>query len=34
VDVGNPMLSMHSIRECCGTYDQDSMVEAFVRLFR
>jgi aspartyl aminopeptidase len=33
VDVGNPMLSMHSIRECCGTYDQDLMVEAFVRLF-
>lgn len=34
VDVGNPMLSMHSIRECCGTYDQDLMVEAFVRLWR
>lgn len=34
VDVGNPMLSMHSIRECCGTYDQDLMVEAFLRLFR
>jgi aspartyl aminopeptidase len=34
VDVGNPMLSMHSIRECCGTYDQDLMVEAFARLFR
>ena len=33
VDVGNPMLSMHSIRECCGTYDQDLMVEAFLRLF-
>ena len=34
VDVGNPMLSMHSIRECCGAYDQDLMVEAFLRLFR
>ncbi len=34
VDVGNPMLSMHSIRECCGTYDQDLLIEAFVRLFR
>lgn len=34
VDVGNPMLSMHSIRECCGTYDQDLMVEAFLRHFR
>jgi aspartyl aminopeptidase len=34
VDVGNPMLSMHSIRECCGTYDQDLMVEALLRLFR
>jgi len=33
VDVGNPMLSMHSIRECCGTYDQDLMIEAFVRFF-
>ncbi len=29
VDVGNPMLSMHSIRECCGTYDQHRMVAAF-----
>lgn len=26
VDIGNPMLSMHSIRELCGTEDQDSMV--------
>ena len=34
VDVGNPMLSMHSIRECCGTFDQDAMVEAFLRLLR
>lgn len=34
VDVGNPMLSMHSARECCGTWDQDLMVEAMARLFR
>jgi aspartyl aminopeptidase len=34
VDVGNPMLSMHSIRECCGMYDQDLLIEAFLRLFR
>lgn len=34
VDVGNPMLSMHSARECCGAYDQDLMVEAMSRLFR
>jgi len=34
VDVGNPMLSMHSIRECCGTYDQDLLIEAFLRHFR
>ena len=31
VDVGNPMLSMHSIRECCGTWDQDLMIEAMAR---
>jgi aspartyl aminopeptidase len=34
VDVGNPMLSMHSIREMCGTYDQDLMIEALRRLYR
>jgi aspartyl aminopeptidase len=34
VDVGNPMLSMHSIRECCGRDDQDLLVEALLRLFR
>jgi len=26
VDVGNPMLSMHSIREMCGSADQDGMI--------
>lgn len=34
VDVGNPMLSMHSIRECCGAWDQDLMIEAMARHFR
>jgi aspartyl aminopeptidase len=34
VDVGNPMLSMHSARECCGAWDQDLMVEALSRHFR
>ena len=33
VDVGNPMLSMHSIRECCGTWDQDLMTEAMAQHF-
>jgi aspartyl aminopeptidase len=33
VDVGNPMLSMHSVREMCGTFDQDLMVEALLRHF-
>jgi aspartyl aminopeptidase len=28
VDVGGPMLSMHSIREMCGTRDQERMVRA------
>lgn len=34
VDVGNPMLSMHSIRECAGAWDHDLMVEALSRHFR
>lgn len=29
VDVGNPMLSMHSVRELCGTQDQVRMVKVF-----
>ena len=28
VDVGNPILSMHSIRECGGAADQDMMIRA------
>ncbi len=33
VDVGNPMLSMHSAREMCGTFDHDLMIEAMAQLF-
>lgn len=31
VDVGNPMLSMHSIREMCGTRDHESMIQVMRR---
>ena len=33
VDVGNPMLSMHSIREQCGSEDVGQMIEVLTRLF-
>jgi aspartyl aminopeptidase len=33
VDVGNPMLSMHSIREMCGAADVSMMIAALRRLF-
>ena len=33
LDVGNPMLSMHSAREMGGTWDHDLMVEALTRLY-
>ena len=34
VDVGNPMLSMHSCREMAGVLDHELMHQALVRLFR
>jgi aspartyl aminopeptidase len=34
VDVGNPMLSMHSAREMCGTADHAMMVGALTELFK
>jgi aspartyl aminopeptidase len=33
VDVGSPMLSMHSIREMAGTQDTDSMIKVFALFF-
>jgi aspartyl aminopeptidase len=33
IDVGNPMLSMHSCREVCGTADVAKMIHALTRLF-
>jgi len=33
VDVGNPMLSMHSAREMAGSQDQDGMVRVMTALF-
>ncbi len=33
VDVGNPMLSMHSARETCGTRDHAHMVGAMAKFF-
>lgn len=34
IDVGNPMLSMHSIREMCGVKDHDYIVEVFKEFFK
>ncbi len=34
VDVGNPMLSMHSIREMAGAKDHDLMILAFKEFFK
>ncbi|MBT3366545.1 MAG: M18 family aminopeptidase [Nitrospina sp.] len=34
VDVGNPMLSMHSIREMSGTKDHEYMIRVFKEFFR
>jgi aspartyl aminopeptidase len=33
VDVGNPMLSMHSCREVSGTQDVEKMIRALTRFF-
>jgi len=33
VDVGNAMLSMHSIRETAGSYDIQYAIDAFSSLF-
>ena len=33
VDVGNPMLSMHSIRETAGSGDVQSAIDLFVSFF-
>ncbi|MEZ6189404.1 MAG: M18 family aminopeptidase [Planctomycetota bacterium] len=33
VDVGNPMLSMHSVREMAGAHDQRAMVKVLERVF-
>ena len=34
VDVGNPMLSMHSIREMAGSADVSPMIDVLVELFK
>ena len=34
IDVGNPMLSMHSIREMCGVKDHDYIIEVFKEFFK
>ena len=34
VDVGNPMLSMHSAREMCGSEDHGMMIRAMREFFR
>jgi len=33
VDVGNPMLSMHSIRETAGSHDVQHAIDLFSSLF-
>lgn len=34
VDVGNPMWSMHSLRESAGVYDHDAMIKALKTFFQ
>lgn len=33
VDVGNPQLSMHSIRETCGSFDVERKIKLFETFF-
>jgi aspartyl aminopeptidase len=33
IDVGNPMLSMHSIREMAGSRDVQSAIDLFLSFF-
>ena len=33
IDIGNPMLSMHSIREMCGVHDHDFIIKVFREYF-
>lgn len=33
VDIGNPILAMHSVRELGGTYDQEAIVKVFTHFF-
>lgn len=34
IDVGNPMLSMHSIREMCGVNDHDAIIKVFAEFYK
>ena len=34
IDIGNPMLSMHSIRELCSTIDHELIIEVFKEFYR
>ena len=34
VDVGSPLLAMHSIRETAGAYDHDFMIAALRRFYK
>ena len=34
VDLGNPQLSMHSIREMCGSHDVERKIRLFAEFFR
>lgn len=34
MDLGNPELSMHSIREMCGSKDVDYKIRLFTEFFR